>query len=100
MPCNCCNLAAEHLMWQQRSLRTRLEGEDSTSLKPSSWMLMTIAEMKMWKTRHQVKMMKAQMKSGQNRNPNKNDFDHFETTTWRDTVNSAVALCRCLSSTM
>ena len=32
-----------------------------------------------WKTRHQEKMMKAQMKTRQNRKPDKNDFD-------RDTI--------------
>ena len=47
-PSQCCNLAAGHLMWQQRSPRTRQVGEDSTSLKISQWMLMTTG-----KTRHQ-----------------------------------------------
>ena len=52
----------QDLMWQ-RSPRTRLVGEDKTSLKFSHWMLMTIAKMNCGKTKHQVKTTKAQMKT-------------------------------------
>ena len=44
---HCCNLVAGHPVWQQHSPRTRLAGEDSTSLKSPQWMLMTIANI--WK---------------------------------------------------
>ena len=71
-------LGAGPLMWQQRSPRTRLIGEDSTSLKSSQRMLMTTAQVKMWKTRRQVKMMIAQTRTRQNRKPKQEQL-----TTWK-----------------
>ena len=57
----CCNLPARPLIWQQRAPRTRQIGEDSTSLKSSQWMPTTMLDM--WKTRHRLRMTKAQMKT-------------------------------------
>ena len=43
-PSHSCNLAAGHVIWQQRSPRKRLVGEDSTSLNSPQWVLTTFSK--------------------------------------------------------